>query len=306
MQLDSKSPKRSNSLFDEDFASGFEDSRFDKAKPFIKVFVAILVIAGLGVGGLYYFGNNNSNQSSHSQASTTHESEDTNQFSDEEVEDIQKFSDCTSKASSTADNINTSSSDFYKKLIANYDDWLACYDKYPDVAKDASPSKSSLELARKNAIDSSGKYKDTYLSSNSYSYTPSTYRSSYDSYNTNNSSNEPTTPSSSTPSTPPKTATVDVEWCNSKKIEVDDLYSKYQTARNAVDTLNTKIFKVDSDALQKYGGTGLSENQRQRLIASEKNKLEAQKPNLVAQQNSAKTKYDTAQREYSNRGCYSI
>lgn len=306
MQLGGKPPKRNSSLFDEDFASGFEDSGFDKAKPFLKVFVAILVVAGLGIGGLYYFGNNNSDQSSHSQASTTHESEDINQFSDEEVENIQKFSDCTSKASSATDYISTSDSDFYKKLIKGYDDWLACYDQYPDVAMDASPSKSSLELARKNAIDSSGKYKDTYLSSNSYSYTPSTYRSSYDSYNTNNSSNEPTTPSSSTPSTPPKTATVDVEWCNSKKIEVDDLYSKYQTARNAVDTLNTKIRKVDSDALQKYGGTGLTENQRQRLIASEKNKLEAQKPNLVAQQNSAKTKYDTAQREYSNKGCYSI
>lgn len=306
MQLGGKPPKRSSNLFDEDFASGFEDSGFDKAKPFLKVFVAILVVAGLGIGGLYYFGNNDSDQSSYGQADTPYTSEVANQFSGEEVENIQKFSDCTSKASSSIDSISTSSPDFYKKLIKGYDDWLACYDEYPDVAMDAGPSKSSLELARKNAIDSSGKYKDTYLSSNSYSYTPSTYRPSYDSYNTNNSSNEPTTPSSSTPSTPPKTATVDVEWCNSKKIEVDDLYSKYQTARNAVDTLNTKIFKVDSDVRQKYGGSGMNESQIQRTIASEKNKLEAQKPNLVAQQNSAKTKYDTAQREYSNKGCYSI
>jgi hypothetical protein len=306
MQLDSKSPKRSNSLFDEDFASGFEDSRFDKAKPFIKVFVAILVIAGLGVGGLYYFGNNNSNQSSHSQASTTHESEDTNQFSDEEVEDIQKFSDCTSKASSTADNINTSSSDFYKKLIANYDDWLACYDKYPDVAKDASPSKSSLELARKNAIDSSGKYKDTYLSSNSYSYTPSTYRPSYNSYSTDNSSSKPNAPSSNAPSTPPKAVTVDVEWCNSKKIEVDDLYSKYQTARNAVQAINSQINGLHQSILQKYGGTSLNASQIQRFEDQERSNLQAQQSTLATRQNDAKYNYDAAQAEYSSKGCYSI
>ncbi|HMQ95939.1 MAG TPA: hypothetical protein PKD19_01840 [Candidatus Saccharibacteria bacterium] len=304
MQLGGKPSKRSNSLFDEDFASGFEDSRFDKAKPFIKVFVAILVIAGLGVGGLYYFGNNNSNQSSHSQASTTHESEDSNQFSDEEVEDIQKFSDCTSKASSTADNINTSSSDFYKKLIANYDDWLACYDKYPDVAKDASPSKSSLELARKNAIDSSGKYKDTYLSSNSYSYTPSTYRPSYNSYSTDNSSSKPNAPSSSTPSQPPQANTVDVAWCSAKKSEVNSLYSQYQTARNAVDALNTKISTVDQTINQQYGGTGLTESQRQRARASMMSEYSALMPNLMAQQNTAKSKYDSAQREYSSKGCY--
>lgn len=306
MQLGSKPPKRNSSLFDEDFASGFEDSGFDKAKPFLEVFVAILVVAGLGIGGLYYFGNNDNNQSSYSQADAPYTSEVANQSSNEEVENIQKFSECTSKASSTADNIGTSSSDFYKKLIANYDDWLACYDKYPDVAKDASPTRSSLELARKNAIDSSGKYKDTYLSSNSYSYTPSTYRPSYDSYNTNNSSNEPTSPSSNAPSTPPKTATVDVEWCNSKKIEVDDLYSKYQTARNAVQAINSQINGLHQSILQKYGGTSLTASQIQRFEDQERSNLQAQQSTLTTRQNDAKYSYDVAQSEYSNKGCYSI
>ena len=37
MQLSGRSPKESNSLFDDDFASGFEESGLDKFKPVLKL-----------------------------------------------------------------------------------------------------------------------------------------------------------------------------------------------------------------------------------------------------------------------------
>lgn len=37
MQLGGRPPKKSSNLFDDDFASGFEDSKFDKFKPALKV-----------------------------------------------------------------------------------------------------------------------------------------------------------------------------------------------------------------------------------------------------------------------------
>lgn len=60
MQINkSKKPssrQSSNTLFDSDFASGFEDSKFDKFKPIIKSLVAIIVIAGITWGAISYFG----------------------------------------------------------------------------------------------------------------------------------------------------------------------------------------------------------------------------------------------------------
>ena len=79
----------------------------------------------------------------------------------------------------------------------------------PEAAANASPSRSSLELARQGAIDNSGIYKDTYLSSNSYGYTPSTYIPTYDpSKYESTYTPDTTTPSrSDPPSAPPPTST---------------------------------------------------------------------------------------------------
>lgn len=49
MQLGGKPPKKSSNLFDDDFASGFEDSKFDKFKPVLKVLGVIVLLAGLDV-----------------------------------------------------------------------------------------------------------------------------------------------------------------------------------------------------------------------------------------------------------------
>ncbi len=46
----------SNTLFDNDFASGFEDSKFDKFKPALKVFVVAILLIGTVWGVSAYFG----------------------------------------------------------------------------------------------------------------------------------------------------------------------------------------------------------------------------------------------------------
>lgn len=210
MQLGGKPPKKSSSLFDDDFASGFEDGKFDKFKPALKVLGAIVLLAGLGIGSLYYFGNkSDDSSSSYSQTDMSDDVKIIDEALSKKAELSQKFSACTSKASDEGSNLSTADPDFNKKLISSYDNWLACYDQYPEAAANASPSRSSLELARQGAIDNSGSYKDTYLSSNSYDYTPSTYTPTYDpSKYESTYTPDTTTPSrSDPPSTQPPTST---------------------------------------------------------------------------------------------------
>lgn len=302
MQLGGKPPARSNSLFDEDFASGFEDSKFDKLKPLLKALVAILVVVGLGVGGLWIYGNNanKNNFAINNGGDNLSESYEPVASVDETAI---KFNDCTKTATDKTKDLQTSDPNFSKKLIAGYDEWLTCYDEYPENAASASPGRSSLEYARQSAIDSSGSYKDTYLSSNSYTYSSSTYIPSYSpnsGSSTDSKSPDPTNQGNSASQS--QDSAVDAAWCNSKKSEVDNLYVQYQAARNAVDSLNTKIFNVERDVRRKSGS--LPESQVQAMINRERNNLESQKPSLIAQQNSTKSKYDTAQSEYSNKGCH--
>ena len=305
MRLGGEPPKRSSNLFDDDFASGFEDSKFEKFKPLFKILAIIVVVIGLGIGGLYYFGDkSNDNLSSYDQTSNSDDAKIIDEALSKKAELSQKFSSCTSKASSNGSNLSTSDPDFSKKLISSYDDWLACYDKYPEMSANASPSRSSLELARQNAIDSSGRYKDTYLSSNSYDYKPRPYAPSSPTSSSNPDRNDSdSSPNSSPTYTTPVSDKKDESWCSSKKAEVDNLYAQYQSAREAVSALDTKIFKVDSDVRQKYGGSGMTESQLQNIIASERSNLQSQRPNLVTQQNTAQSKYNSAQSAYST-SCY--
>ena len=301
MQLGGKSPKQSDNLFGEDFASGFEESKFDKFKPALKVLGAIVLLAGLGIGSLYYFGNKSDDSSSfYGQADMSDDAKIIDEALSKKAELSQKFSACTSKASDEGSDLSTADPDFNKKLISSYDNWLACHDQYPEAAVNASPSRSSLELARQGAIDSSGSYKDTYLSSNSYDYTPSTYTPTYRPSDYSSSGDSSTASPPPTYTEPPSNKK-DEAWCSSKKAEVNSLYSQYQTARDAVSTLDTKIFNVAENVRQRAGG--LNESQVQNMIANERNKLQAQRPNLVTQQNSAQSQYNSAQGEYS-RNCY--
>ena len=207
MQLGGKLPKQSSSLFDEDFASGFEDSKFDKFKPLIRVLAVLLVIAGLGIGGLWIYGNNAS-KNNYVAGSESSNLTDTYKPVSGVDEAAIKFNDCTKTATDKTKDLQTSDPDFSKKLITGYDEWLACYDKYPEQAANASPSRLSLESARQSAINSSGSYKDTYLSDNSYDYKPSssgpnsTYTPTYNSTpsTSETANNPPVQPSNNSPS----------------------------------------------------------------------------------------------------------
>ena len=207
MQLGGKPPKRNSSLFDEDFASGFEDSGFDKFKPLLKVLVVISVVVGLGVGSLWVYGNNASRNNSVAGNESSNLTDSYKPVSGVD-EAVIKFNDCTKTATDKTQNLQTSDPNFSKKLITGYDEWLACYDEYPEQADNASPSRLSLESARQSAINSSGSYKDTYLSDNSYDYKPissgpnSTYTPTYNSTpSTSETSNsQPVQPSNNSPS----------------------------------------------------------------------------------------------------------
>ena len=203
MQIN-KSKKRtqrysSNAQFDNDFTSGFEDSKFDKFKPVLKVLVVIILLVGATWGAVAYFG-------------TTDKKDDINKGytsdTSQSEEDIDtKLSQCLSGAVTANPAPETSDSSFWPKIIAGYDAQLDCYDKYPDAI--GVVSRSSTESAREDAIDSSGNYKDTYLSTNSYEYKPpSTGSASQNSTSSGgssaagSSSNQPSSSSGSSSSAP--------------------------------------------------------------------------------------------------------
>ena len=256
MQLGGKPPKKSSNLFDDDFASGFEDSKFDKFKPALKVLGVIVLLAGLGVGSLYYFDNkSDDSSSSYSQTDMSDDAKIIDEALSKKAELSQKFSACTSKASNEGSDLSTADPDFNKKLIGSYDNWLACYDQYPEAAANASPSRSSLELARQGAIDNSGSYKDTYLSSNSYDYTPSTYTPTYDpSKYESTYTPEATAPASSDPTTtspytpPPSSGSSD---SSSSQAAADRSY---------------QLSKCQQQVRQSTGGTGLTQSQRDQMV----------------------------------------
>ncbi|NCU38349.1 hypothetical protein EOL96_04820 [Candidatus Saccharibacteria bacterium] len=158
MQINkAKKTKRqpSNSLFDEDFSAGFEDSKLDKFKPALKVFVGIIVLMTAIWGVSAYFGSTDTKNDTNKNYTADSVQQDDDSDS--------KLSQCIADADSKNPTPDVSDSNFYPKLISGYDAQLACYDKYPDA--DGSYRRSSVEYARESALDSSGGYKDTYVSS---------------------------------------------------------------------------------------------------------------------------------------------
>lgn len=130
-----------------------EDSKFDKFKPAIKVFVAIILIMTAIYGFSILFSGNDKDTSSNTE---TYSSSGVGENDDA------KLSQCISDAiSKNPTPEKTSDSNFYPKIISGYDAQLACYDQYPNA--DSAAGRSSIESARKNAVDSSNK--DNYSAS---------------------------------------------------------------------------------------------------------------------------------------------
>ena len=151
----SAKPTSISNLFDEDFASGFEDSKFEKFKPAFKVLAIIIVLMGAVWGVSAYFGTTDTKNDTNKNYAT-----DTVQ---QDIDEDSKLSQCITDANSKNPTPDTSDANFYPKLISGYDAQLACYDQYPDAS--GAVSRSSVEYARDTALDSSGNYKDTYISS---------------------------------------------------------------------------------------------------------------------------------------------
>ncbi len=149
----------SGTLFDNDFAAGFEDSKFDKLKPALKALVVVILLVGVVWGAVAYFcGTDTKNNADKEYTANTAQRAD---------DSDSKLSQCIADAAAKNPTPETSDANFYPKLISGYDAQLACYDKYPDA--NGAVSRSSIEYARDNALDSSGDYKNTYTSSTSSS-----------------------------------------------------------------------------------------------------------------------------------------
>lgn len=211
--------KTPNTLFDNDFASGFEESKFDKFKPALKVFIAIIILMTAVWGVSAYLGSTEEKDNANKDYSTN-----TTQQTDDSHS---KLSQCIADAAAKNPTPETSDANFYPKLISGYDAQLACYDQYPNAT--AANSRSSVESARDSALDSSGSYKDSYASSGGgssssknsitgcdYSLSESEYLACSDRYyaahnspsgsspsDTGNTSTPSYTPSTPTPSNPP-------------------------------------------------------------------------------------------------------
>ena len=287
-------PARSSSLFDDDFASGFEDSKFEKFKPLVKVLVALVVITGIGYGAYVYLG---------SKADDTARTAHTSEVEGVEMSPLEQ---CVDKAWNDHETPKESDPDFYPKLIAGYDAQLACYDAHPDDEKSA-VNRLSIESVRKSAIDSSDEYKDTYLANNPYEYTPSTSSGSYQHTSPSTSGGSSNTSSNSSGNnshTPPPSSSqpaVDTQWCSAKKSEVDGLYASYQEARNKVNAIDTQLRNISTARPPGFTGT---QSQLDAWRASERQRLTTEKTPLVTRQNNAYASYNAAQSEYRNKPCY--
>ena len=270
MQIN-KSKKRTrrqspSTLFDNDFASGFEDSKFDKFKPALKALVVIILLVGATWGVVAYFG-------------TTDKKDGTNKnyTSNTARQEDDKLAQCAIDMEAKNPIPASGDNSFYPKLIAYYDAQIDCYDQYPGASSVV--SKSSLEYARDNALDSSGSYKDTYVSfgSNSgssttsknsvtgcdYSLSESEYLACSDKYYaahsssstapSNNSVGDTSTPSytpPSTPSTPPSTSGGSSD--SSSSSAADRAY--WQN-------------KCEEQVRQQSGGTSLTATQRAAMVS---------------------------------------
>lgn len=264
----SAKPTSISNLFDEDFASGFEDSKFEKFKPAFKVLAIIIVLMGAVWGVSAYFGTTDTKNDTNKNYAT-----DTVQ---QDIDEDSKLSQCITDANSKNPTPDTSDANFYPKLISGYDAQLACYDQYPDAS--GAVSRSSVEYARDTALDSSGNYKDTYISSGGgsssttsknsvtgcdYSLSESEYLACSDRYyaahsSPSNTASNNTGSSSNSSYTPPASST-------SPSTNGGSSSSNNSSSSNAADRSYWQN-KCEEQVRQQYGGTGLVESQRQQAV----------------------------------------
>lgn len=255
----------SSALFDNDFAAGFEDGKFDKFKPALKALVVVILLVGAVWGMVAYFGRTDTknNVDKDYTANTVQQDESSDS----------KLSQCIADATARNPTPETSDANFYPKLISGYDAQLACYDKYPNA--NGAVSRSSTEYARDNALDSSGNYKNTYTSSRGssssknsvtgcdYSLSESEYLACSDKYYaahsspstapSNNSVGDTSTPSYTpppTPSTPPNTSGG----------------SSGSSSSSAADRAYWQN-KCEEQVRQQSGGTSLTATQRAAMVS---------------------------------------
>lgn len=142
---------------DEDFAAGFEDSKFDEVKPVLKVLTVLIIVGACIYGGIAFMQKRNDTKPQDNLSATATDS------------DAQKLSQYVDDAINNNPVPETSDGEFYKKLIAGYDSQLNCYNQYPDIAAE---QKARVEELKKGALDTSGSYKDSYIASGgAYSHT---------------------------------------------------------------------------------------------------------------------------------------
>lgn len=307
----SSSKQSSSNLFDSDFASGFEDSKFDKFKPAIKALVVVILLVGAAWGAVAYF----TSTDTESDANKDYTTSTTQQDND-------KLAQCTLDMEAKNPIPKSGGDSFYPKLIAYYDAQIDCYDQYPNASSVV--SRSSLEYARDSALNSSGGYKDTYTTavggsgSNSYSsknsvtgcdysLSESEYLACSDKYYAVHGSSGGTSSKSTDTDSAPSTAvespgsSASVAWCSSKKVEVDNLYSQYQSARNKADSVRTELSKVNYARPAGFTGT---QSQLDAWRVGERQRLQDKLSPLQSAEQVALRKYNSVQSEYNAKSCY--
>lgn len=136
------------------FADIQQESRLNKFKPIIKVFILLAVIVAVIFIAKPYL--QNSNQSNSYEPSQEVQSK---------TNEITKLSQCLKNIPGSPE---TNDPEFYQKIISNYDSTLGCYDEYPKAS--STLSRDNIVRLRQDAIDSSGDYKNVYLANNSYNH----------------------------------------------------------------------------------------------------------------------------------------
>ena len=256
----------SSTLFDNDFAAGFEDSKFDKFKPALKALVVVIVLVGVVWGVVAHFGGTDTKNNADKDytANTAQRVDDSDS----------KLSQCIADAAAKNPTPDTSDVNFYPKLISGYDAQLACYDKYPDA--NGAVSRSSIEYARDNALDSSGDYKSTYASSTSgsssssknsvtgcdYSLSESEYLACSDKYyaahSSPSSSSSSSVGSASTPPATPYNPPSSTSGSSSSG-------SSSSSSSSAADRAYWQS-KCEEQVRQQAGGTSLNQSQRDAMV----------------------------------------
>ena len=222
---DSK-PTSSSILLDDDFASGFEDGKFEKFKTLFKVFATLVILGGIGYGAYAYLGNKTENAT---------RTADISQPSSSEMSQLEQ---CVDEAWNNHKTPEESDPDLYPKLIAGYDAQLACYDTYPD--ENSATNRLSIESARKSAIDSSKESPSAAVSVDN----PSSETRS------NSSSNNMTQPSSSGSYDPSKCERYNDEskmW----RTEADKTYAIIQRATDSGSGVSDSVMDAWKDQLDK-------------------------------------------------------